>query len=323
MRDGCVVGSGDVTTKMRSWQTDDVGRRDRFAYWREAVCEAFLDLRPETGNSTAFRGRIDAREFSTIGIARIEASAQRVVRKPTDDLRWSYLNFQASGTGLARQGNKSVKTHPGDAVIVRTDRPYELAFDGDFVQYSLRLPSALLPLAEEPIHLRQASGAGQAVGALLSLTFPEYPRDDTPSDPVDDWLETALIDLVAAATAKHRWGRQRNALETWTMISNDIDRHLRSPLLTPSATASRVGLSLRGLHERFENRDRSFASEVRHRRLVAARRQLIADSDGALRILDIAISCGFSDLSHFHRVYRAEFGVTPGATRRHAKAGDL
>ena len=33
------------------------------------------------------------------------------------------------------------------------------------------------------------------------------------------------------------------------------------------------------------------------------------------RILDIALDCGFGDVSNFNRAFRAEFGVTPRAYR--------
>jgi transcriptional regulator GlxA family with amidase domain len=33
------------------------------------------------------------------------------------------------------------------------------------------------------------------------------------------------------------------------------------------------------------------------------------------KILDIALSCGFGDISNFNRLFRAEFGVSPRAYR--------
>jgi AraC family transcriptional regulator len=37
------------------------------------------------------------------------------------------------------------------------------------------------------------------------------------------------------------------------------------------------------------------------------------------RVLDIALDCGFGDLSNFNRTFRAEFGVTPRAYRQNAR----
>jgi AraC-like DNA-binding protein len=46
-----------------------------------------------------------------------------------------------------------------------------------------------------------------------------------------------------------------------------------------------------------------------HQRLAAACRAL-AGGRGA-RVTEVALSCGFSDLSHFSRAFKAEFGRSP------------
>jgi AraC family transcriptional regulator len=51
-------------------------------------------------------------------------------------------------------------------------------------------------------------------------------------------------------------------------------------------------------------------------RLREAGMRLVVDPD---KVLDIALDCGFGDVSNFNRAFRAEFGVTPRAYRlRHA-----
>jgi AraC-like DNA-binding protein len=39
-------------------------------------------------------------------------------------------------------------------------------------------------------------------------------------------------------------------------------------------------------------------------------------------ISTIAFDCGFSDISHFNRVFRRQFGCTPSDVRRAAEAKD-
>jgi AraC family transcriptional regulator len=54
-----------------------------------------------------------------------------------------------------------------------------------------------------------------------------------------------------------------------------------------------------------------------HQYLVRARLReaAIRLSAGPDRILDIALDCGFGDVSNFNRAFRAEFGVNPRAYR--------
>ena len=42
--------------------------------------------------------------------------------------------------------------------------------------------------------------------------------------------------------------------------------------------------------------------------------QLLAHS-GERRISDIALDCGFNDLSYFNRCFRRRFGLTPSSAR--------
>ncbi len=46
--------------------------------------------------------------------------------------------------------------------------------------------------------------------------------------------------------------------------------------------------------------------------------RLATTSDG---IHGLALDCGFSDLSHFNRVFRKLTGLTPGAYRRKLRSG--
>src|SRR5262249_30107013 len=50
-------------------------------------------------------------------------------------------------------------------------------------------------------------------------------------------------------------------------------------------------------------------------RLREAATRLITEAD---KVVDIAFDCGFGDLSNFNRAFRAEFGLTPRAFRRHS-----
>jgi len=46
------------------------------------------------------------------------------------------------------------------------------------------------------------------------------------------------------------------------------------------------------------------------------RRAAVQLTNGPAKILDIALECGFGDVSNFNRNFRAEFGVSPRVFRR-------
>jgi AraC-like DNA-binding protein len=76
--------------------------------------------------------------------------------------------------------------------------------------------------------------------------------------------------------------------------------------------AAALGVSARYLQMAFAEVGTTPSRLLLARRLdgVAARLQR---TDQPMRITDVAMECGFADLSHFSRVFRRRFGVSPRA----------
>jgi AraC-like DNA-binding protein len=92
-----------------------------------------------------------------------------------------------------------------------------------------------------------------------------------------------------------------------------IARHLSNPNLSPAFVADRLGVSVRHLHELFENTEKSFSQTVTALRLEASRGLLMSAPQRS--ISDVAFACGFESLATFYRVFRAAQGTTPGDFR--------
>jgi len=99
---------------MAIWSTAAVAPRRQFAYWREMICEAFLDLTPESPLRDGFRGRVTQQSLDRLDLARIDSQAQRVRRTEADIARSPnsgyYANLQLRGVGLTVQGDRSAVT---------------------------------------------------------------------------------------------------------------------------------------------------------------------------------------------------------------------
>lgn len=91
-----------------------------------------------------------------------------------------------------------------------------------------------------------------------------------------------------------------------------MERNPGEPLRR-SETARRVGISIRQLDRLFAAKlKRSHQAHYRQIRLERSR-ELLHRSTAT--ITEIAVACGFSSASHFVRVYRANYGITPSADR--------
>jgi AraC-like DNA-binding protein len=94
-----------------------------------------------------------------------------------------------------------------------------------------------------------------------------------------------------------------------------IAAHFDDPALTLAAVSHSQSVSPRYLQRLFEMTGTPFTARVNKLRLERAFALLAAPGDSRLRISDVALQVGFSDISHFNRSFRARFGDTPTAAR--------
>jgi AraC-like DNA-binding protein len=100
-----------------------------------------------------------------------------------------------------------------------------------------------------------------------------------------------------------------------TMLLGYIRRNALNPELTASVTATAVGMSVRSVHNLMRDTGQSFNEWVLDARVTHARRLLQSAGAERRKIADIAVACGFSDLSYFNRMFKARFGCTPSEAR--------
>src|SRR5215468_8894470 len=104
------LGWGRFGGLMATWSTAAVPQHRQFSYWREMICEAFLDLTPESPLRDGFYGRVSQQPLERLDLARIQSQAQRVRRTEVDIARSPqsgyYANLQISGVGVTTQDGR-------------------------------------------------------------------------------------------------------------------------------------------------------------------------------------------------------------------------
>jgi AraC family transcriptional regulator, positive regulator of tynA and feaB len=99
-------------------------------------------------------------------------------------------------------------------------------------------------------------------------------------------------------------------------LKSMIDARISNPDLRPADVAAAAGISVRYANALLAEENSSVARYILYRRLEQCRRALEDPLQAHRMIGDIAFSWGFSDLSHFSRRFRTQFGMTPGELRR-------
>ena len=93
-------------------------------------------------------------------------------------------------------------------------------------------------------------------------------------------------------------------------IKHVIGKRLADCDLTLADIARECGISLRYLHELFRDDGRTAYQYLKGERLQRAR-ELLEMSSGRTTVTDVALECGFSDMSHFSKLFKQAFGVSP------------
>jgi AraC-like DNA-binding protein len=103
-------------------------------------------------------------------------------------------------------------------------------------------------------------------------------------------------------------------------IQDYIERNLSDPDLTPSRIAAEQYVSLRQVHHVFQQNGLTVSSWIRGRRLERCRRDLVDRSPDPVPVAAVGLRWGFKTASHFGRIFKDTYGMTPAEFRRAAIA---
>src|SRR5262249_26112510 len=94
-----------------------------------------------------------------------------------------------------------------------------------------------------------------------------------------------------------------------------IDDHLGDAKLNPATIAEALGISLRYLQALFQAEGTTVSDWIWCKRLERSRRRLTDPLLAHESIAQIALGCGFTELAHFSRRFKAAFDQSPSEYR--------
>jgi AraC family transcriptional regulator, positive regulator of tynA and feaB len=148
-------------------------------------------------------------------------------------------------------------------------------------------------------------------------------RLDALEGPVGLTIAEQALDLVALAfsveTQPSGPSLSSSRAITLLRLKSVIESRLYEPDLRPAAVAAEAGISVRYANALLSAEGTSLERCILDRRLERCRRALEDPRQAHRTVGEIAFAWGFSDLSHFGRRFKAEFGVSPGEYRRQEK----
>lgn len=315
------------------FRTEDAGR-ESFAYWRELVCDVFVQLDCSRITDDEFSGHLAYRRAGPLEITEVDAVPQHVVRSRAQIAKGReddcLVSVQLAGDGIVRQDGREAHLEPGDFALYDSTRPYVLHFDQPFSQLVLQMPRTVLldrlPVPDLPTATRVAGSGG--VGALVSSFLRSFGAsvDQMPA-PAAERLAANAVDMLAvgiwAATDGRSDGIGAPARRTAVLVAvkRFIEANLRRYDLDVDMVAAAHRLSPRYLRRLFAAEGTSPGRWIWERRFERARADLADPLLAGRSVTDLALGWGFNDMSHFSRGFRARYGLSPRAYRVTALSG--
>lgn len=302
--------------------TDDGPAHRRLALWQDIVCDVFVGLDCKSDLGSAFHGSVTQAALGKAVCSEVCSDRQHVFRTPSrisrSDQDFVLIALGNRGTGGVVQDGRETVIHPGEFALYDTTRPYELKFNDTFTQTIFKVPRDML---------RRRLGGTEA---LTAMSFgADVPLERLAYDFIFKLCQSAdrlapnnaaalseqAVDLLTLALSE-RLGTtslpsstHRSAL--LYRLKAHIRAHLADPDLSLSETAAALGISSRYVNDLLADENTSFQRYVLGERLARCRRDLASPVLAHRHISEIAFAWGFNDLSHFGRVFREHFGMSP------------
>jgi AraC-like DNA-binding protein len=316
------------------FSTDDIPEAHRVEMFRELVGKHMLrnDMEPTAdhtfhihGTARAYPGGLFA-VWSTCSPHSIRRT-RSFLSDGNDNLLFQWTNSARYVEHLGRE----VIVDPGDAVLFSCSETRTVILPAPFKTITIKIPhNALGPLLRDADD-RLGRPVARNSGALqFLLHYLEMLRDE-PAVALAELQQLAVVhvyDLVAVAfgatrdAAENAKGRGVRAARLQA-IKADIRKNLTDGGLDVTSLAARHHLTPRSVQMLFEQEATTLTEFLLEQRLAGAYRMLMSRRFDERRIIDIALACGFGDISYFNRKFRARFGATPSDIRAvHAAEAD-
>ncbi|RSM80042.1 AraC family transcriptional regulator [Kibdelosporangium aridum] len=234
----------------------------------------------------------------------------RPVPPPVPATTQYLLGLLLSGSGTLEQSGHAMKLQCGEFVLYTGIRPFQLELNGPYRYLVMTLDAATTSLAQATVGATaDARPSRTPAGRVLAAALTELVHSAPGLGPVSRReVGEHIAYLLRTVIRDVDRGHEQSPL--LGQILEYLDRHLAEDL-SPAAVAAAHHVSLRYLHHLFRDRGETVCEHIRRRRLERIRRDL-ADPDLIhLPVYSVAARWGLRDPSHFGKLFRAEFAISP------------
>ena len=291
-----------------------------FESWHHATCRTHSITQCRADFSGRFHADFYGVDLGSYGLATTSASiagnisshrADREIRKDQVD-EFMFL-LVLSGKADLEQKGQCLSATSGSMILYDQARPFSLKLSGLHRLGALSVSrSAFHQALNQPSNdTARVISSTTPMGAFAASTLAQFINlSQSVEADVAGKLAPSVLDIVTTAleNAGAAPGLPKEANYLLTAAKAYIDRHLSEPL-SVALIAEALGVSPRALNRLFARHGTTPIRWTWERRLAAAQAGL--RSGRFASVTQAALHCGFVDLSHFSRSFKAAFGRSP------------
>ncbi|AMG38049.1 MULTISPECIES: helix-turn-helix domain-containing protein [Achromobacter] len=305
--------------------TSAIAGAERYEQWRAALSDAFGPFEVHHGQAGPFAGHVRYVRRASLQFNDLHYQGQKLERTAGNvsrlDQEFYTFGLPLAGPLAVVQQGREFQVEPGCVYLMNQSLPYQataLGADG-YRSLSVSFPRSALSQRDSRIgpfyKLRVDDGSPR--GAMLASYMDHLFKG------LDGWspaeaaeLGERLIDLIVLFLVQPGQGHASEADSSVTMAHRQramayIRQHLADPALSPQRVAQGCGLSVAYLHRIFQAGDLSVESFVFDQRLERCRELLLNPAQRHRGIAELAYQAGFAHPSHFSRLFKRRFGLSP------------
>lgn len=309
--------------------SDAVPARERFAVWSESIAPLFTPQVAPHREPEEVRIATDVYALGDALFGRSETSGVGGYRCPGNSITRGrsdavLVQLYRRGGFVGTNGGEALRVRAGDVVVLDTTRVMATEVtDSTILSFVLPRETLLRSLGGphlSPGVIAGRSPAGRVLAHAFRSTWEALPGASLREAEALRGLLLGAIGGVLQKSGGSPTPEREAALGAATLeaICEDIERNLDDDELSPEVLCQRFGCSRAHLYRLFEPVG-GVATFIRRARLERVYAELSAATDGA-SILELALRWGFGNFSHFCRLFRTTFGMTPGEVRARGRA---
>lgn len=306
------------------WTTQGVSPADKTDLWESVLSSCYREWQVPRRLPATFFAHVKQHAFSGSGLVETicdpcSGRRAKALTRKDDDL---YVGVQLTTEGRERfkVGDSDIEARAGDLFVWTTDAEVEFEVIQRLHKVTLMIPWTLLrerlperksmPLGGKiesrsgigsllAVHLLGLSGQ---IGALSTQQLGSVSRTTL------EFLGIALAEQQPSASFDASAAMLRR-------VQDYILQNLHEDRMTPATIAAANRISVRYLHLLFQRSDATVAAWIQERRLAKCKEVLADPACRRQRVADIAYRWGFTSASHFSRVFKDRYGMSPSDAR--------